>query len=275
LPDVIAAQELRLRQLGVSAAFAKRATTAPPQDMWVPSTQELVAEKVVTKVVNPANYAFSGLGLSDLTSATVDDFLRGIEIYAVINRVDPNAYEEMKEELLLGLRQGKTTGAVRANIAPIAEKVYMNALSQASPDTLVEYARLTAWQLNFLKQRSAKECYIYANPEKGLDITIEDVISKYPLLDEKESAFRLKVLKAYHPTEFAVQDKKYTDAVLARLFSALKSRFGADAELIANDQIPPEKYFAYCTVLASFYDEIGRLPTSTGAGALRGLLARR
>ena len=58
------------------------------------------------------------------------------------------------------------------------------------------------------------------------------------------------------------------------MLSILQDRFGADAKLVVTDDlIPPEKYSAYCTVLAGFYEEISRLAPSNGAAALRGILA--
>jgi hypothetical protein len=47
-------EEAKLKQLGASAAFAKRVTATPPQDMWYPPVAELLSEKIVTRVVNPS-----------------------------------------------------------------------------------------------------------------------------------------------------------------------------------------------------------------------------
>jgi hypothetical protein len=49
---MIVAEERRLRRLGISEKFAKRANATPPEDMWFPSPQELVAEKVVTQILS-------------------------------------------------------------------------------------------------------------------------------------------------------------------------------------------------------------------------------
>ncbi|MFN3656925.1 MAG: GYF domain-containing protein [Pseudolabrys sp.] len=272
---IIAAEELRLRQLGVSAAFAKRANATPPEQMWLPSPSELIAEKVATRIVDPSNFAFSGVDLASLTPARVDEFLRGIEIYAAIERISPSSYGKMKDELLLGLRQGKTMGEMRSKIAPIADRVYLDILPQASPELLVEYARLLIEHLKFLNQRSSTDCYAYANPEKIQGATTYEIATKYPLLDDKERAFRLKVMKTYRPNAFAANEAKHTDAALATVFVALKQRFGTNTNLITEDEVPPEKHFAYCTVLTAFYEEISRLPTTTGVAVLRTLLASR
>jgi hypothetical protein len=50
----IAAEQQRLRQrFGLSAAFAARANSAPPSGMWYPDKDELMRERVVTRLVSP------------------------------------------------------------------------------------------------------------------------------------------------------------------------------------------------------------------------------
>jgi hypothetical protein len=50
----IAAEQQRLqRRFGLSAAFAARANSAPPSGMWFPDKDELMRERVVTRLVSP------------------------------------------------------------------------------------------------------------------------------------------------------------------------------------------------------------------------------
>ena len=133
----------------------------------VSSPSELLTEKVATRVVDPSDYALSGVNVSNFTLSRADETLRGIETYAAIELIDPKAYEKMTDEFFVGIKQGKTTSEMRTLIAPIIDKVYMEILPRASSDLLAEYARLLAGQLDFLKQRDAGACYVYANPTKG------------------------------------------------------------------------------------------------------------
>jgi len=50
---VIADEERRLRQLGVSEAFARQANVAAPANMWFPTTAQLLAEHVITRMGDP------------------------------------------------------------------------------------------------------------------------------------------------------------------------------------------------------------------------------
>jgi hypothetical protein len=48
----IATEQLRLQSFGLSSAFAARATSASPSGMWYPDPDELVRERVVTRVLS-------------------------------------------------------------------------------------------------------------------------------------------------------------------------------------------------------------------------------
>lgn len=62
------AEEAKLRQLGASATFAKRATATPPEDIWYPPVAELLSEKIVTRVVDPSERNSADRNPSDQTS---------------------------------------------------------------------------------------------------------------------------------------------------------------------------------------------------------------
>jgi hypothetical protein len=49
----IATEEARLQRFGLSKAFADKANVATPSGMWFPDKDELVREKVVTRVMQP------------------------------------------------------------------------------------------------------------------------------------------------------------------------------------------------------------------------------
>ena len=59
---IIAEEKTRLRRLGVSDAFARKAFQAKPDDMWFPAPTELLDAGVVTRVVQSPDFALSGRG---------------------------------------------------------------------------------------------------------------------------------------------------------------------------------------------------------------------
>jgi hypothetical protein len=69
----IAAEQQRLRhRFGLSAAFAARANSAPPGGMWYPDKDELMRERVVTRLVSPRQVGPSPTDAANFASSSAD-----------------------------------------------------------------------------------------------------------------------------------------------------------------------------------------------------------
>ncbi len=69
----IATEQQRLQQrFGLSAAFAARANSAPPGDMWYPDKDELMRERVVTRLVSPRQVVPSPADAANAASPFAD-----------------------------------------------------------------------------------------------------------------------------------------------------------------------------------------------------------
>jgi hypothetical protein len=64
----IATEQLRLQGFGLSSAFAARATSAAPSGMWYPDKDELLRERVVTRVISPVQESPSDRPVADTSS---------------------------------------------------------------------------------------------------------------------------------------------------------------------------------------------------------------
>jgi hypothetical protein len=64
----IATEQLRLQGFGLSSAFAARATSASPSGMWYPDKDELVRERVVTRVISPTQESPTDRPVADTLS---------------------------------------------------------------------------------------------------------------------------------------------------------------------------------------------------------------
>jgi hypothetical protein len=64
----IATEQLRLQGFGLSSAFAARATSASPSGMWYPDRDELVRERVVTRVISYTPESPTDRPVADMSS---------------------------------------------------------------------------------------------------------------------------------------------------------------------------------------------------------------
>ena len=98
-------EEGRLQRFGLSARFAKRVNEVAPEDMWIPGAAELISEGVATRIVDGSAFALSGINSTDITLEKSDRLLRGIPIYASIERMDMPTYQKILGIFFGGLRR--------------------------------------------------------------------------------------------------------------------------------------------------------------------------
>jgi hypothetical protein len=98
----IATERQRLQQrFGLSAAFAARANSAPPGGMWYPDKDELMRERVVTRLVSPgqvvpsptdaANAAIGNAASPSADSSAVAAVARPVPAIRIPGAGDPTA----------------------------------------------------------------------------------------------------------------------------------------------------------------------------------------
>lgn len=264
-------EERRLVGFGLSPQFARHAVEAPPSDMWIPSHQELIAEKVATDIAGSSKFALSGFGTADITLETTDEVLRAVPTYQAVARMDSKAYQEIRAQVFDGLRRGKSASEISLQIDPIISKLFDRALPQSSPATLVDYTSMMVRHMRRLNRDDPAYCYVYLNPQEDAANKLMLLGTKYPELLADESAIRSKVFNTHQAEIPADPAEENVDASLAEIFKSLERRLGKDVRLISAKNISQESYFAYCNVMAAFYDEVLQLPENTRTASLRSL----
>ncbi|WP_024506621.1 GYF domain-containing protein [Bradyrhizobium sp. ARR65] len=264
-------EELRLQRFGLSAEFAKQATKAPPNEMWTPTPQQLIDERVATKIVDSSTFALSGIDLAEISPEGTDALLRDIPLYAAIARIDAAAYREISRQILDGLRLGKSSGEMMVQVDPVVEELFERTLPHAAPALLTEYTEMTVNHIRLLNGEDPALCYAYMNPQKDSNNLLASFGSKYPGLVEDQNRMRTKVFDSEQRESTAELDRATVDRIVAETFKSIERRFGKDVSLISKQQLSRSEYFSYCNMMAAFYEEILRLPLATRAGVLRTL----
>jgi hypothetical protein len=264
-------EEFRLQRLGLSAEFSRHATEAPPDDMWIPDPQRLIAEGVATRIVSSSSFGFSGINPAEITSEKTDALLRSIPTYAAIARINATAYQAILNRVLDGLRRGRSSEEMMVQVSPIVDELFERTLSQVPGRLLTEYTEMIVKHIRFLNRENPALCYAYLNPQKDDGKLLATIGSKYPTLLDDQNSIKAKVFGSY---QFASDEGTTKDAVSGSIIEVLRSlerRFGKDVSLISKKEIDGSEYFSYCNVMAAFYADILRLPSSTRTGVLRTL----
>lgn len=273
--DLAKKEESRLRRLGLSAAFAKRANEVPPEDIWTPEASELIKEGVATRIVDGSKFALSGMKTSDITQENGDRILRNIPMYAAVERMDAPTYQKILREFVDGLQRGKSVDELTAQISPILNQLFSEALPHVSSAVLVEYVDMTVRHMKLLNRESAAACYMYANPQNDRNGLLVALGAKFPTIVQDQTAMKTKVFGAYRGKLSLGADGDLVSRSIADVVKSLERRYGQEANVIAKDEVSPSDYSSYCRVVASFYEEILRLPSSEKTATLRKLFREK
>jgi hypothetical protein len=180
---LLANEEQRLRQLGVSAAFARKAILAPPDNMWYPSIAELISEHVATRVVNSADFALSGLTLSDITDDVIRDNVLFDPMYAKIREFDPDQYATILHSVEDGLKAGVSATELTNSFRPLLGRIYLRMLPYASDDDLITFIRVTIRNMSKIRSAGSPECYFYLKSGQGKQSSARHLDEEIPSRD--------------------------------------------------------------------------------------------
>jgi hypothetical protein len=273
--DLIAEEESRLRSLGLSAAFARKANLAPPDKMWFPSSAELITEKAATRVVDSADFALSGFAAADLTEDKIEKFLLASDIYAAIRKAAPTTYKKILERFVEGMQRGRSIAELRAEISPSVRDVFIDLLPYASDDDLVTFAKALVANLTMLNDRSPRDCYFYLHPEQLEAAAASAMADQYKELFAADAKLETQILSNFAGRTQPIPTETVVALSRVQIAAALHARFGNDADLLASDSVAPDKFHSYCEVYKALYAEVLKLPPQRAAPFLRYVIASR
>jgi len=165
--QAIASEERRLRDLGVSAAFAHKANLAAPDNMWFPTSSELLSERVATRIVKSSEFGMSGIDPADFTKERLNETLLNIDIYKSIETTAPQTYAKILQLFQSGVQKGESIAEVRSEIAPLVAEVFNGVLPYTSDENLLLFAQFTIKMSSVYNNDDPSACYFYANPKKA------------------------------------------------------------------------------------------------------------
>jgi hypothetical protein len=250
----------------VSAAFARKANTAPPDDMWFPSAAELVSERVVTRVVSRTEFAVSGLDPA-ATDDVVDRALGG-DLYVALRRVDPDAYARVRAILQEGLRRGASINDLNAQIYPIVVDPMTRLRPYSSEQNLLDTASFMARLLAFLTRDDATACYFYLFPRKATSDAVQRALERNPQLRDEGFRLMAQVFREYAGMSPPLPVRASVTPTFDRVMAILRTR-GAATDIMNNDELQPAQYAPFCTAFAALFEETLKLPRDEAVPFLR------
>lgn len=266
----IATQETILEESGVSETFARRANMARPNDMWFPTTAELLSDKVATRVVDSSDYAISGWGQEEVTAAKVEQMLDSYDVYVAIKKHDSQAYNVIAQRVTEALREGRSPNEIAEVLMPLVDHEVAKFLPYSREEVLRSFVQLREKQLILLEKADPSQCYYMLRPEEADEITLRSIRNSQPELTEQEVKLKSDIINS-SSVDVEIPDEKKIKPVSDMLFGRLMMRSDFDPKLFGAKSVARNDYGRYCVDFIAFYDEILKLRPTDGVRFLRNM----
>lgn len=112
-----------LSAAGVKADFIRRAMLTPHDDIWYPTSSELVAAQVVTDVVDGGDFASSGFGGAPMSDRELARQLTEIRLFGVLQEREPATFQEVLGITRQVVNAGQPINSARSLMAPVLERL--------------------------------------------------------------------------------------------------------------------------------------------------------
>lgn len=247
------------RSSGISERFLSRVRNTPSNDMWVPTRQELIENKVINRITlgGENSYRFSQVR----SRAELELAFKMHPYFQALAKRYPQqmaqAIDAAWEQVKLGATDGQISSAARKAYAGI----YPILLRTADDEHLQSFLDLLLAQLAVAKDMEPQVCERYLKSELDLTLVFPAETVKQEI-DWAESAMLAEPIQRAHIEQ---------DQLATTLIPAMNTLPANYLDYINN----PEKYSnqpgVACKAMYAFYQVINDLPDASRRIALRGL----
>lgn len=272
-PDDYAADYEFARRQRIDPELLRKGFATPPESMWYPTPQELLAANLVTRLAGPTEMAFSGLDVSKVTRAHMENTFDQIPLYRALKAHEPEAYRTAVDATIDAVLRGDSIANARAATTPVIQSIVKQRLPLASDEVMLRFGILVVEQLTALRQHDPLMCYGFAFGESAsvaqaidflpAEIQSRDLEVSAQIIDSSAKPHQRSALSA---TEW--------EAVVGDIVASLDTRhLPALQWLGAGAARSDQQKGAVCDLMIDLYSAMNTLPPETAAPLLRGMFS--
>jgi ATP-dependent protease ClpP protease subunit len=253
----------------VSSWFVKKVSKVSSEDVWYPSTEELIKSGVIDKIVDSGNYALSGV--TDWKNpTTIDQELQKHEVYKSLNQFDKEGYNVIRDRMIAGIKDGTPLNTISANINNYLFIERLNHYMQLGGDNeVIQYMESQIAQMEYLQTDYPAKCAYYTFPEIFNSNIANDILNIVPSEISQQETIAFNLLIKSLSTENYIVDKdeqiKLITDVVEKLM-AVDETYGNVLSNAIKYKDEPEKL---CRVGILLDKEINALPKEKAGSLIR------
>jgi hypothetical protein len=251
---------------GIDFWFIQRAFATPSNNLWTPSTQQLLRAHVITDVVDGSEFSNSQL-MSWANSNDIESSVLKIPLFQKLKTFDPQMYHNALRQVHEFIQQGETR---EQSFTRARNTVVQNARSYlfyAQDGPLLEWLRVIVKELHELRNKDGVLCHalLFPDQSKKLDLTrhLSDQVRA------AETAAVTRIVENGAAVQRRIPTRREVEKDLKDIADRISARYGDSAGILSPQQ---DKNKA-CGLGITAYEEILKLPQPEAANVLRHILA--
>lgn len=252
---------LIFQRQGVTSEFLERLFNTRHDDLWYPTTQEMLDARVIKGIINP----------SDLTPVvyreTIKDFSEAflnISAFKTIQRYDPETYKRILAALDDQIKKGASQIELQGVIAGYVTTIATRTMPGSGNEALIRFARAMVDLLRKLEQKDPILCLKNMYPEQYGSVNVSRYLSNEELVPLND-ALSSVIVDAYEKKNPPV-DTKAAELLMERVVT----RLGRHADHLEPSGLQNrEQYKQHCDAMINFYELILTEDKTTAGNGLR------
>ncbi|NOZ66233.1 MAG: hypothetical protein GXP00_07030 [Alphaproteobacteria bacterium] len=253
------------KKQGVSQIFLDRIFNAESNDLWYPTTEELLTENVVHEIINPSDIMQRSLN-KDIREEALKT-IAGFPLYQTISEYDPLLYKQIINDIEDGLVKGMRGVEIQQLAASYTGKLLTPALQNSSNTAITEFVTNVIKVGKKLEQRDPILCMKYYYPEQYGPILMTNYFSIDELLIQAAPTNRIIIEK--YTKKNTLTDKESA----LRIIKEVVTQMGEEVNYLDKKGATKEEYSRICNATNILYQNILNYEVKKAGNTLRYLFA--
>ena len=253
---------------GAPSWFIDKALSTSADSMWHPTNKDLIAAKIVTRIVDPDQFAMSGI-VNWRDTEGLERGLESIPLYALIRDNDPDSFKRIASRLADGVKLGKSMAEVVKEMQAEFSVLLPKYLEVAPDDAILRYYRVRVAEMEHFAKTNPALCVALEFPERRPDDFNLTKLVPAAIFEEELAAITGVVREAIRSPQ-----RQKTSNVADEFAGAIErvSKRIPSAQQVLTE---PDKHFddprRLCAALLVLYSEVLSLPPLRAGPMLRSL----
>src|SRR5262249_24244062 len=188
-------QERRdLLSMGLPKDFVTKALITPSDQIWRPTSDELLTARVISGISDPSRFASSGR-VASLSAAELEEAVVKVPVFAALRRAEPQTFGELIAHWKDGYSKGVPEEEITAHARALVADVVRRRLPFASDEKLTEWVDILVGYMDNLKSTDPESCVALEDESKGARLK-SNLAKLYPEISSKELSLKQAIIEA-------------------------------------------------------------------------------